>query len=64
MVDVKGNFTRKSIKKEDFRSFEVIGQFNKGFILCVYNHHYFLVDQHAASEKFHYEHFLSKSSRL
>lgn len=49
MIDGKGNVAKKCIRKENFRDFEIIGQFNMGFILCLYNHEYFLVDQHAAS---------------
>lgn len=48
-MDGKGNQMTKSLKKENFKQFEIIGQFNLGFILCAFNNEYFLVDQHAAS---------------
>lgn len=33
----------------------VIGQFNKGFIICQHGDDLFIVDQHASDEKFRYE---------
>ena len=45
--------------KGDFCKLRVIGQFNKGFILCTLNHDHdlFILDQHACDEKFNFETF-------
>ena len=45
-------------EKEDFKNLEVLGQFNKGFILAVHRkkQDLFIVDQHASDEKFNFEH--------
>ncbi|KAL8548629.1 hypothetical protein ACS0TY_007787 [Phlomoides rotata] len=42
-------------KKEDFKQIKVIGQFNLGFIIGKLDHDLFIVDQHAADEKYNYE---------
>lgn len=34
---------------------EVVGQFNLGFIIARLNNDLFIVDQHAADEKYHFE---------
>ena len=51
--------------KGDFEKLRVIGQFNKGFIMCTKNHNedLFILDQHASDEKFNFEGF-SKSTVL
>ncbi|CAH8361105.1 unnamed protein product [Eruca vesicaria subsp. sativa] len=43
-------------RKEDFRRMQVIGQFNLGFIIAKLDRDLFIVDQHAADEKFNFEH--------
>ncbi|XP_030451572.1 DNA mismatch repair protein PMS1 isoform X1 [Syzygium oleosum] len=43
-------------KKEDFRRMQVMGQFNVGFIIGKLDEDLFIVDQHAADEKFNFEH--------
>lgn len=54
-----------SIKKEDFASMEIVGQFNLGFILVVSrkNNHddLFVIDQHASDEIYNFEN-LQKST--
>ncbi|KAG9156968.1 hypothetical protein Leryth_009018 [Lithospermum erythrorhizon] len=50
-------------RKEDFRQMKVIGQFNLGFIVGKVGEDLFIVDQHAADEKYNYEH-LSQSTVL
>ncbi|KAK7356411.1 hypothetical protein VNO80_15682 [Phaseolus coccineus] len=50
-------------KKEDFSRMKVIGQFNLGFIICKLDQDLFIVDQHAADEKFNFER-LSQSTIL
>ncbi|CDP03504.1 unnamed protein product [Coffea canephora] len=50
-------------KKEDFERMKVIGQFNLGFIIAKLDHDLFIVDQHAADEKYNYER-LSQSTVL
>ncbi|VDM48798.1 unnamed protein product [Toxocara canis] len=48
-------------RKEDFSSMEVIGQFNKGFIITRLRGDLFIVDQHASDEKFNFERFQKKA---
>ncbi|GAB4829905.1 hypothetical protein Ancab_019551 [Ancistrocladus abbreviatus] len=42
-------------RKSDFRKMKVIGQFNLGFIITKLDQDLFIVDQHAADEKYNYE---------
>ncbi|KAL5791807.1 hypothetical protein ACOSP7_000401 [Xanthoceras sorbifolium] len=42
-------------RKEDFSRIRVIGQFNLGFIIGKLDQDLFIVDQHAADEKFNFE---------
>ncbi|EUB64680.1 Mismatch repair endonuclease PMS2 [Echinococcus granulosus] len=42
-------------RKEWFRDMRVIGQFNKGFIVCQHEEDLFIVDQHASDEKHRFE---------
>ncbi|XP_075524207.1 LOW QUALITY PROTEIN: DNA mismatch repair protein PMS1 [Primulina tabacum] len=42
-------------KKEDFNHMKIIGQFNLGFIIGKLDQDLFIVDQHAADEKYNYE---------
>ncbi|KAK8509841.1 hypothetical protein V6N13_093685 [Hibiscus sabdariffa] len=53
----------KLFKKEDFRQMKVIGQFNLGFIIGKLDEDLFIVDQHAADEKYNFEH-LAQSTIL
>ncbi|CAB3408631.1 unnamed protein product [Caenorhabditis bovis] len=53
----------RALKKEDFKQMEVVGQFNKGFIICRLRSHLFIVDQHASDEKYNFER-LQKSAKL
>ncbi|GMI69429.1 POSTMEIOTIC SEGREGATION 1 [Hibiscus trionum] len=53
----------KLFKKEDFRRMKVIGQFNLGFIIGKLDEDLFIVDQHAADEKYNFEH-LAQSTIL
>ena len=46
---------RNFFTKENFRHMEVIGQFNQGFIVGRFAGNLFLVDQHAADEKYRFE---------
>ncbi|KAL2323640.1 hypothetical protein Fmac_028019 [Flemingia macrophylla] len=50
-------------KKEDFSRMKVIGQFNLGFIIGKLDQDLFIVDQHAADEKYNFER-LSESTIL
>ncbi|GJM85414.1 hypothetical protein PR202_ga01860 [Eleusine coracana subsp. coracana] len=49
--------------KDDFGEMEVVGQFNLGFIIGKLNQDLFIVDQHAADEKYNFE-TLSQSTTL
>ena len=53
--DIPKVLTLKTIDKEDFKKMNVIGQFNKGFIITEFNKSLFIIDQHAADEKINYE---------
>ncbi|KAK7392328.1 hypothetical protein VNO78_20762 [Psophocarpus tetragonolobus] len=50
-------------RKEDFSRMKVIGQFNLGFIIAKLDQDLFIVDQHAADEKYNFER-LSQSTIL
>jgi len=58
-INAKGDILATQLNKVDFANIEVIGQFNLGFILCRHNTGLYIVDQHAADEKFNYEKFAS-----
>ena len=45
----------RRFKKDDFDRLNVIGQFNKGFIVAILDNDLFLIDQHACDEKFNFE---------
>lgn len=45
----------KLFRKEWFSELQVIGQFNKGFIICKLGRELFIVDQHASDEKRNFE---------
>jgi DNA mismatch repair protein MutL len=47
-----------SIKKSSFPKLEVIGQFNKTFILCQAFNELYIIDQHAAHEKILFEKYM------
>jgi DNA mismatch repair protein MutL len=47
-----------SIKKSSFPKLEVIGQFNKTFILCQAINELYIIDQHAAHEKILFEKYM------
>ncbi|CAI9103666.1 OLC1v1002192C1 [Oldenlandia corymbosa var. corymbosa] len=49
------NELERLFKKEDFARMKVIGQFNLGFIIGKLDQDLFIVDQHAADEKYNYE---------
>ena len=51
--------TLKTIEKEDFKKMNIVGQFNKGFIITELNNSLFIIDQHAADEKVNYETLLN-----
>ena len=54
------SLTLKTIEKNDFINMNIIGQFNKGFIITKLNTHLFIIDQHASDEKSNYEHLLNE----
>ena len=45
----------RSLAKEDFEQMEVLGQFNRGFIIAKLRDDLFIVDQHACDEKHNFE---------
>ena len=58
-INIPKVLTLKTIEKEDFKKMNVIGQFNKGFIITELNNFLFIIDQHAADEKVNYETLLN-----
>ena len=58
-INIPKVLTLKTIEKEDFKKMNVIGQFNKGFIITELNNSLFIIDQHAADEKVNYETLLN-----
>ena len=42
-------------QKKDFAIMEIVGQFNLGFILARLAGNLFIIDQHAADEKYNFE---------
>ncbi|KAH8370542.1 hypothetical protein KR093_003986, partial [Drosophila rubida] len=46
---------QKEITKADFARMQIIGQFNLGFIIVKLDDDLFIVDQHAADEKYNFE---------
>lgn len=46
---------RRIFEKQSFKEMRVVGQFNKGFIVCRLHDEIFIVDQHASDEKYNYE---------
>jgi DNA mismatch repair protein MutL len=49
------------LNKSSFTDMQVIGQFNRGFIIARLNKHVFIIDQHATDERANYEEQLDKS---
>ena len=58
-INIPKVLTLKTIEKEDFKKMNVVGQFNKGFIITELNNSLFIIDQHAADEKVNYETLLN-----
>ncbi|KNH06754.1 Mismatch repair endonuclease PMS2 [Perkinsela sp. CCAP 1560/4] len=54
----------EAISISDFPRMEIIGQFNLGFILTRLRGDLYIIDQHAADEKFRYEYFVEKAKAL
>ncbi|XP_034102526.1 mismatch repair endonuclease PMS2 isoform X1 [Drosophila albomicans] len=54
---------QKEITKADFARMQIIGQFNLGFIIVKLEDDLFIVDQHAADEKYNFE-TLQRSTQL
>lgn len=42
-------------QQEWFKELQVLGQFNKGFIICCLGRELFIIDQHASDEKYNFE---------
>lgn len=50
-----------NLNKSSFQDMQIIGQFNKGFIIARLNRHLFIIDQHATDERANYEDQLEQS---
>lgn len=50
-----------NLNKTSFQDMQVMGQFNKGFIIAKLNKHLFIIDQHATDERANYEDQLERS---
>lgn len=59
-LNINANLNHK-FKKENFKDLEIIGQFNAGFIICRFKKELYIIDQHAADEKYNYEELILKS---
>ena len=62
LTDTKGaeaELTRK-FNKSSFEKLEIIGQFNKGFIIAKLGDDLFIIDQHASDEKYNFERLMSQ----
>lgn len=61
------DYLDQMLTKADFQKLNVIGQFNKGFIICTLRNEQrgevFILDQHACDEKFNFEK-LSRTTEL
>jgi len=51
----------KTFDKTRFSDMKILGQFNKGFIIALLKDELFIIDQHAADEKFNYENLISNA---
>eukprot|EP00026_Physarum_polycephalum_P002224 Phypoly_transcript_02229.p1 GENE.Phypoly_transcript_02229~~Phypoly_transcript_02229.p1 ORF type:complete len:950 (+),score=182.31 Phypoly_transcript_02229:39-2888(+) len=60
--DAESELTRV-FKKEHFNHMEVVGQFNLGFIISRLGKDLFIIDQHAADEKYNFEQ-LQKTTQI
>lgn len=49
------------LERKSFKSMQVLGQFNNGFIITRLNKHLFIIDQHATDERANYEDQLRNS---
>ena len=49
---------KRLLNKSDFRDMEIIGQFNRGFIVTQLGKDLFIVDQHASDERRHFDDLL------
>lgn len=58
-ISVQGTVLKAQLNKIDFKRLRVVGQFNMGFILCASATALYIVDQHAADEKYNYERLAS-----
>ena len=47
----------RTIHRGDFLHMKVLGQFNYGFIIARFKHDLYVIDQHAADEKYNYERY-------
>lgn len=50
-----------NLDKKSFQDMQILGQFNRGFIITRLNKHIFIIDQHATDERANYEDQLDKS---
>lgn len=50
-----------NLNKTSFENMQVVGQFNKGFIITRLGKHMFIIDQHATDERANYEELLENS---
>ncbi|EME30383.1 DNA mismatch repair protein PMS2 [Galdieria sulphuraria] len=55
---------RQVLHKDDFLSMQIIGQFNQGFIIAKWCGHLFIVDQHAADERYNFEYLHKDQGEL
>ncbi|KAK0396681.1 hypothetical protein QR680_001810 [Steinernema hermaphroditum] len=61
--DTAENELRMLLRKSDFDRMNIIGQFNKGFIISRLGRDIFILDQHACDEKYNFER-LQKNAKV
>lgn len=49
-----------NLSRQSFVNMDIVGQFNRGFIITRFNDHIFIIDQHASHERFNFEDQLDK----
>lgn len=59
--DEAENELKKELQKEAFAEMEIIGQFNKSFILAALSDDVFIIDQHACDERYNFEEALENT---
>ncbi|CAG0920313.1 unnamed protein product [Notodromas monacha] len=52
---------KRELSKDSFKKMNIVGQYNKGFIVALFGDDLFIVDQHASDEKWNFEQLQKKT---